>query len=170
MIVIEEPYGAVEDRDEIHRFGDLTLIRPLRRRGWSDPLIDAPALADRRASWPDPRLCGAWLYTPMMTELIDAFNTTPVVYDAMDDLANFDFSPPAMRERERALLARADVVFAGGRTLYEKRRAYGAKLHLHPSGVELDCFAADVGPHPLAAMLRAPVMAYVGVIDCSRLD
>lgn len=168
VIAIEEPYGAVEDRDEIHRFGDLTLIRPLRRRGWSDPLIDVPALATAR-QLAGSRVCGAWLYTPMMTELIDAFNTAPVVYDVMDDLANFDFSPPAMRERERALLVRADIVFAGGRTLYEKRREHGAKLHLHPSGVELDCFAADVGPHPLAAMLRAPVMAYVGVID-ERLD
>jgi glycosyltransferase involved in cell wall biosynthesis len=74
-----------------------------------------------------------------------------------------------MREREGALLERADVVFAGGRTLYERRREHGAKVHLHPSGVELDRFAADVGPHPLAAMLRAPVMAYVGVID-ERLD
>jgi UDP-galactopyranose mutase len=105
----------------------------------------------------------------MMSELIDVFGAVPVVYDAMDDLANFDFAPPGMRERERALLERAEVVFAGGRTLYEHRRAHGAKVHLHPSGVELKRFAADVGPHPLAAMLSAPVMAYAGVID-ERLD
>jgi UDP-galactopyranose mutase len=74
-----------------------------------------------------------------------------------------------MREREAALLARADLVFAGGRTLYENRRASGAKVRLRPSGVELERFAADVGPHPLAAMLSAPVLAYVGVID-ERLD
>jgi hypothetical protein len=168
VIVVEEPYGAAEDRDDIRRFGDLTLIRPLRRRGWGDPLIDAQALATAR-ELAGSRTCGAWLYTPMMSELIDAFSAVPVVYDAMDDLANFDFAPPGMRERERALLERADVAFAGGRTLYERRRAHGAKVHLHPSGVELGRFAADVGPHPLAAMLSAPVMAYVGVID-ERLD
>jgi len=168
VIVVEEPYGAAEDRDEIRRFGDLTLIRPLRRRGWSAPLIDAQALATAR-ELAGSRACGAWLYTPMMSELIDVFNAAPVVYDVMDDLANFDFAPPGMRERERDLLERADVVFAGGRTLYEHRREHGSKVHLHPSGVELDRFAADVGPHPLAAMLRAPVMAYVGVID-ERLD
>jgi UDP-galactopyranose mutase len=60
-------------------------------------------------------------------------------------------------------------VFAGGRTLYENRRAYGAKVHCFPSGVELARFAADVGPHPIPAMLSAPVFAYVGVID-ERLD
>jgi glycosyltransferase involved in cell wall biosynthesis len=91
------------------------------------------------------------------------------VYDAMDDLANFDFAPRGMREREAALLERADIVFAGGRTLYENRRAYGAKVHCHPSGVEFARFAAKVGPHPLAALLSAPVLAYVGVID-ERLD
>jgi glycosyltransferase involved in cell wall biosynthesis len=42
-------------------------------------------------------------------------------------------------------------------------------VHCHPSGVEFERFAADVGPHPLAAMLSAPVLAYVGVID-ERLD
>jgi UDP-galactopyranose mutase len=168
VIVIEEPYGAAEDRDEIRHFGDLTLVRPLRRRGWGVPLVDSRALATARER-AGPRRCGAWLYTPMMSDLVVAFDAAPVVYDVMDDLANFDFAPAGMRERERALLRRADIVFAGGRTLYENRRAAGAKLHLHPSGVEVERFAADVGPHPLAAMLSRPLMAYVGVID-ERLD
>jgi hypothetical protein len=168
VVVVEEPYGAAVDRDEVHGDGDLTVIRPLRRRGWGEPLIDAQALATARA-FVGSRRCGAWLYTPMMSELIDAFAASPVVYDAMDDLANFDFAPRGMRERETALLERADVVFAGGRTLYENRRAYGAKVHCFPSGVELARFAADVWPHPLTAMLKAPVLAYLGVID-ERLD
>ena len=168
VIVIEEPYGAAKDRDEIHRHGNLTVIRPLRRRGWSEPLVDAAALATARAL-AGTRRCGAWLYTPMMSELVDAFTAQPVVYDVMDDLANFDFAPPSMRARETALLERADVVFAGGRTLYENRRGYGAKVHCRPSGVELARFAADVAPHPLAASLAGPVLAYVGVID-ERLD
>lgn len=168
VIVIEEPHGAVEDRDEVRRYGDLTVIRPLRRRGWGEPLVDAQALATARDSAAG-RSCGAWLYTPMMSDIIGAFAASPVVYDAMDDLANFDFAPRGMREREATLLERADIVFAGGRTLYENRRSYGAKVHCHPSGVEYERFAADVGPHPLAAMLAGPVFAYVGVID-ERLD
>ncbi len=168
VIVVEEPHGSADDRDELRRFGDLTVIRPLRRRGWSEPLIDAQALASAR-ELAGSRRCGVWLYTPMLSELIAAFDASPVVYDAMDDLANFDFAPRGMREREAALLERADAVFAGGRTLYENRRAYGAKVRCHPSGVELERFAADTGPHPIAAMLAGPVFAYVGVID-ERLD
>jgi UDP-galactopyranose mutase len=168
VIVLEEPHGAAADRDEIRQYGDLTVVRPLRRRGWGEPLVDERALATVR-TLTGSRRCGAWLYTPMMTGLIDAFAAAPVVYDVMDDLANFDFAPAGMREREAALLARADVVFAGGRTLYESRRSYGANVHCFPSGVEFARFAADTGPHPLAAMLRAPVMVYAGVID-ERLD
>jgi UDP-galactopyranose mutase len=168
VIVIEEPFAAAEDRDEVQTFGALTVIRPLRKRGWSLPLVDAQAIATARALAGD-RACGVWLYTPMMTELIDAFAATPVVYDVMDDLAQFDFAPEGMREREGALLERADVVFTGGRTLYDRRRNYGAKVECHPSGVELERFAAQVGPHPIPALLRGPVFGYTGVID-ERLD
>lgn len=168
VIVVEEPYGATVDRDEIRRHGNLTLVRPLRKRGWSLPLVDARTLALVRESI-GTRRCGAWLYTPMMSELIDAVDAAPVVYDVMDDLANFDFAPSGMREREAALLERAGIVFAGGRTLYENRRSHGPKVHCRPSGVELERFAADVGPHPLASALAAPVLVYAGVID-ERLD
>jgi glycosyltransferase involved in cell wall biosynthesis len=168
VIVVEEPHGASEDRDAIAQHGDLTVVRPLRRRGWGMPLIDDRALATAR-ELVRGRSAGAWLYTPMMSELIDAFGASPVVYDVMDDLANFDFAPPGMRERETALLERADAVFAGGRTLYENRRAHGAKVRAHASGVELERFAALTSPHAIPALLRGPVFAYVGVID-ERLD
>lgn len=168
VIVVEEPFGASDDRDEVRTFGDLTVVRPLRKRGWGEPLVDARAIATAREVVAG-RTSGVWLYTPMMADLIAAFAATPVVYDAMDDLANFDFAPAGMREREAALLARADVVFAGGRTLYENRRSAGAKVHCHPSGVDVEHFAAVTGPHPVPAMLRGPVFAYVGVID-ERLD
>ena len=168
VVVIEEPFGANADRDEIRRFGDLTVVRPLRRRGWSLPLIDDAALATARGLLGDAA-CGVWLYTPMMSELIDAFDAAPIVFDAMDELANFDFAPRGIRDREDALLSRADVVFAGGLSLYENRRVYGAKVRCFPSGVDFDRFAADVTPHPLVADLRGRVFLYVGVID-ERLD
>ncbi len=168
VVVIEEPFGANEDRDEVRCEGDLTVVRPLRRRGWSLPLVDDAAIATARALLGETR-AGAWLYTPMMSELVDAFAASPVVVDAMDELAEFDFAPAGMRERETALLARADLVFAGGRSLYERRAHLGAKVRCEPSGVEFDRFHTGVAPHPLAASLPGRVFAYVGVID-ERLD
>ncbi len=168
VVVIEEPFGAGEDRDAVRREGGLSVIRPLRRRGWSAPLVDEQTIAVARDVLGDAA-CGAWLYTPMMSELVDAFDASPVVVDAMDELANFDFAPAGMREREAALLTHADVVFAGGQSLYESRSGYGAKVHCVPSGVEFDRFATPVAPHPLVAGLRGRVFAYVGVID-ERVD
>ncbi len=168
VVVIEEPFGAHEDRDEVRVDGGVRVVRPLRRRGWSEPLVDAQAMATARALT-GAGDCGVWLYTPMMTELIDAFGGRPVVFDAMDELANFDFAPHGIREREAALLERADVVFAGGQSLYENRRSYGTKVQCFPSGVEVERFAAGAAPHPLVALLPGRIFAYVGVID-ERLD
>ncbi len=105
----------------------------------------------------------------MMRGLAEAFVAGPLVYDVMDELAQFDFAPEGMVENERALLERADVVFTGGRSLHAKRTAHGPKVRCEPSGVEVERFAADVAPHPLPAQLHGPVFGYVGVVD-ERLD
>jgi hypothetical protein len=168
VVVIEEPFLAPEDRDVIVSYGDVTVIRPLRSRGWSPPLVDALAIASARERLGDAPV-GVWLYTPMMLELVDAFGATPLVFDCMDELAAFDGAPPGIGERDRHLVERAHVVFAGGRSLYERRRGAGAKVRCYPSGVEYERFAADVTAHPLAAQLRGPVFGYVGVID-ERID
>ncbi len=168
VVVIEEPLAAPHDRDEIIDAGGVRVVRPLRARGWAPPLVDAQAIATARGLAGDgPH--GVWLYTPMMEALAAAFAAAPLVYDVMDDLTAFDFAPAGMAEHERAVLERADVVFAGGPTLYERRKAYGEKVHCHPSGVEFERFSADVGPHPLVAALAGPRFAYVGVVD-ERLD
>ncbi len=161
VVVIEEPFAAPCDRDEVWRDGEITVVRPLRTRGWSLPLVDAAAGADEEV--------GVWLYTPMMLELAAAFTARPLVFDCMDELAAFDFSPPGIAERDRALVERADLVFAGGHSLFEQRKGAGVKVRCYPSGVEYERFAADVAPHPLPAELRSPVFGYVGVID-ERID
>jgi UDP-galactopyranose mutase len=170
VVVVEEPFGAEDDRDDVLHDGAVTVIRPIRRRGWSLPLVDPAAIATARAcvgGAPGP--VGVWLYTPMMLELADAFAPAPLVFDCMDELAAFDGAPAGIAERDRALVARADVVFAGGFSLYERRKGAGAKVRCYPSGVEYERFAADVAPHPLPAELPAPVFGYVGVID-ERID
>ncbi|WP_317994963.1 glycosyltransferase [Vulcanimicrobium alpinum] len=168
VVVVEEPFAAHEDRDEILRDGGVTVVRPRRRRGWSPPLVDDDAIATARAV-AGAGTAGVWLYTPMMRALADAFDAAPLVYDVMDELAQFDFAPAGMAEHDRDVLARADLVFCGGRSLYAKRAALGAKARCEPSGVEFERFSADVAPHPLAAGLRGPVFGYVGVID-ERID
>lgn len=170
VVVVEEPFGGTDDRDAVTRDGSVTVIRPIRRRGWSLPLVDAQAIATaRECAGAADGAVGVWLYTPMMLELADAFAARPLVFDCMDELAAFDGAPTGIADRDRALVKRADLVFAGGTSLYERRKSAGAKVHCYPSGVEFERFAADTAPHPLPAELRSPVFGYVGVID-ERID
>jgi glycosyltransferase involved in cell wall biosynthesis len=115
----------------------------------------------------------AWYSTPMALGAEPAgFDPALVVYDAMDELANFWGAPPTLREREAALLARADLVFTGGPSLYARHRGRHPRLFCFPSGVEADHFApaADglVRPPDLAAC-RRPILGFYGVLD-ERID
>jgi len=168
VVVIEEPLWAPEDRDVVMTDGNVRIVRPLRTRGWSAPLVDTQAIAAARELI-GPGACGVWLYTPMMLELADAFAAEPLVFDCMDELAAFDFAPAGIAERDAALVARAHRVFAGGKSLYAHRKDAGSKVVCEPSGVEVERFAADVAPHPLVAELPGPIFTYTGVID-ERID
>lgn len=114
-----------------------------------------------------------WFYTPTPYYMADFIPASLVVYDVMDELANFKGAGTDLREREERLLAQTDLVFAGGRSLYEARRARHPNLHLFPSGVEPEHFAAANHPEtplsPLLAEFPSPRLGYIGVID-ERLD
>jgi len=157
--------------------GATSVLRPIRRDLAAAAVDDATLAAVRR--WVAGRRALVWLYTPMMSSLAAAFGWERVVYDRMDDLASFAGAPAGLREREELLLEDARVVFAGGRSLYERCREYGAKVRLVPSGVEYEHFARarTIAPHPVIADLdtgvnaapKRPVFGYAGVID-ERID
>jgi glycosyltransferase involved in cell wall biosynthesis len=104
---------------------------------------------------------------------LGAFGARAVVYDCMDELANFRFAPPDLRERERDLLARADVVFTGGYQLFEAKSRQHDNVHFYGCGVDVPHFSrarleeTEV-PEDIARLPR-PVFGYFGVID-ERLD
>lgn len=109
-----------------------------------------------------------WMYTPLALELALALKPTTLVYDVMDDLAAFKDAPPELVVRQRQALRRADVVFAGGRSLHRSMVRQGrADTLLFPSGVEPEHYRT---PTAEARVLgRRPVAGYVGVLD-ERLD
>ncbi|MBV8346766.1 MAG: NAD(P)-binding protein, partial [Mycolicibacterium sp.] len=71
------------------------------------------------------------------------------------------------------LLERADVVFTGGRSLYEAKRDRHPNVHCFPSCVEPEHFARSLDPSlPLPADLASlprPIFGYYGAVD-ERLD
>ena len=115
-----------------------------------------------------------WFYTPMPAPaMLGAFNELGVVYDCMDELAQFRFAPSDLGARERLLLDNADVVFTGGHRLYESKRRYHGNVHFFGCGVDAQHFAAARAPETVVPADvptdRAHVFGYYGVID-ERLD
>lgn len=115
-----------------------------------------------------------WFYTPMPAPaMLGVFGEVAVVYDCMDELAQFKFAPTELVQRERFLLARADVVFAGGRALAESKARFHDNVHFFGCGVDAAHFAAardgDTAIPAELATLPRPVAGYIGVID-ERLD
>jgi UDP-galactopyranose mutase len=169
VLFVEEPFTATADANEFIEHGALTVLRPLRVRPDFNG-VDARTLEGVR-TWLGQRVPLIWLLTPMMLPLAGTPSRAALVYDCMDELSAFRFAPAALAPLEQELLREADLVFAGGRTLYENRRAYGEKVRLYPSGVDFAHFAsAQRGPaHALFAPLERPIAGYFGVID-ERID
>jgi glycosyltransferase involved in cell wall biosynthesis len=109
----------------------------------------------------------AWLYTPLALPLARAFNPALLVYDVMDDLASFKDAPALLRLRQQQALAEADLVFAGGRSLFASVAPHApGRSYLFASGVEPEHYARA---RRLRRPHARPVAGYVGVID-ERID
>jgi UDP-galactopyranose mutase len=114
----------------------------------------------------------SWYYTPMALAFTDHLRPRLLVYDCMDELSLFKGAPFELLERERQLLARADVVFTGGWSLYEAKRGRHPNVHGMPSSVEVGHFAAaraGLPDPPDQARLPRPRLGFFGVLD-ERLD
>jgi UDP-galactopyranose mutase len=113
-----------------------------------------------------------WYYTPMALSWTADVPASAIVYDCMDELSGFKFAPSGIRELELALMRRADVVFAGGRTLYEAKRKHHPKVFLFPSSVDVEHFGRarnNIAEPADQARIPHPRIGYFGVID-ERLD
>ena len=153
---------------------NVTALRPRLPQGWSREQQEAglAKLLDRFVECCVPTPPVAWFYTPMMWGWARHLKVAAVVYDCMDELSAFAHADPLLIQREAALLAAADVVFTGGRSLFEAKRERHGNVHAFPSSIEVEHFAVarggDGSPADQAAM-PAPRLGYYGVID-ERLD
>ncbi len=177
VIFFEEPqHGAVEaPRLELTaQPGGVLRAVPLLPHGLSAAesfaaqrgLLDG-LLADRAG-----RRLIAWFYTPMALVFADHVKADVTIYDCMDELSAFRGAPPAMLEMERRLLDRADLVFTGGRSLYEAKRDRHPRVHCFPSSIDTAHFGRARGavaePAALAGLAH-PRIGFFGVID-ERMD
>jgi glycosyltransferase involved in cell wall biosynthesis len=114
----------------------------------------------------------SWYYSPMALTFSDHLEPEFTVYDCMDELSAFLFAPPALKKYERVLLAKADIVFTGGRSLYQAKRGTHRNIHLFPSSIDKDHFRAARKSLPEPAdqcPIPHPRIGFYGVID-ERMD
>ncbi len=168
-----EEAGATA-RLERERLGEgLERLVPVLPEGLGETAREAALarlLGETLAAVTGPRIF--WYYTPMMTGFSARAHADLVVYDCMDELANFAFAPADIAARETALMAQADIVLCGGKSLYEARANRHHNIHCVPSGVDVAHFArgADGLPDPAdQAGIPRPRLGYYGVID-ERMD
>jgi UDP-galactopyranose mutase len=90
----------------------------------------------------------------------------------MDELSAFKNPPAGLLRKETELLARADVVFTGGPSLYRAKMHRNKNVHCFPSSVDAEHFRAALDrsiSHPAMRDLAKPKLGFFGVID-ERFD
>jgi glycosyltransferase involved in cell wall biosynthesis len=113
-----------------------------------------------------------WYWTPMSLSFTRHLQGNVTIFDCMDELSAFKGAPPDLLLKERELMAKADVVFTGGYSLWEAKRKHHANAHALPSSVDIAHFAAarDALPEPVDQRdIPHPRLGFFGVID-ERFD
>lgn len=134
---------------------------------WRDLLPAALALAG-----PAPIM---WVLSPLADTLVQQARPelSLAVYDCMDDLASFKDGTEAMRRHEAHLFGLVDLVFTGGRSMYEARKDKHPRVHCFPSGVDIEHYRQSLDPalpeDPALAAIPRPRLGYFGVLD-ERID
>ena len=175
--VWEEP--VFEDRDEpglaiAENDGIVRVITPLLPHGLSDEGIVSSqrTLLDGYLLEKEIDRFVSWYYTAMALRFSDHLSPQAVVYDCMDELSAFQGAPPELIDYEQRLFAKADVVFAGGASLYSAKRTQHRNVHLFPSSIDHEHFAAArIGRRDPADQesIPHPRIGFYGVLD-ERLD
>ena len=176
VFFVEEPIFGASASSLCHRHAapNVTVVTPHLPSGLS---ADASAGAQRTLldTWmvrSRVKPATLWYYTPIALDISAHLDASTIVYDCMDELTAFAGAPPELRARERQLMARADVVFTGGISLYEAKRTLHNNVHAMPSCVDLEHFRAArqaQDDHPVQAHVPEPRIGFCGVLD-ERLD
>jgi glycosyltransferase involved in cell wall biosynthesis len=110
-----------------------------------------------------------WSFAPDVPYLVDAFDEECFIYYCVDEFTEFEgYSADRIRNAERHMLDRADVVITSSESLYETKRVTRPDTLLVRHGVDHDHFAsAWRNPKPLPsdlATIPRPIFGYFGLV------
>jgi glycosyltransferase involved in cell wall biosynthesis len=176
VIFFEEPIFEPDANSHLHvmQASGIRLAVPILQTGLSDT-----TLTKLQRDFVDELLGGngassviTWYYTPCALPFSRHLQPSLTVYDVMDELSAFLGAPPCLVSLERELLSRADVIFAGGQSLYEAKGRLHPNVHLFPSSIDAPHFMKARNPMPVPVDYKSishPRLGFFGVID-ERMD
>lgn len=118
-----------------------------------------------------------WLYHPGLLPLAERLHPALLVYDIMDRFTAFARSGDDTARMESDLLAKAGIVFTGGRSLQTACESMlggtSRTAHCFASGLDDEHFARALTPSlavaPELTFRDGPVLGYIGAVD-ERID
>jgi glycosyltransferase involved in cell wall biosynthesis len=117
-----------------------------------------------------------WLYEPRQIGLLGQLGEKLACYYIYDEFADFADNRRVsglLREYDRRMVERADVVFACSPWIYRRRRSIAEHVHLTPNAVDFDAFHRALEPGlpipPELAGLPRPIVGSAGMLD-DRID
>lgn len=111
-----------------------------------------------------------WTFLPTTASFVGGLHESLAVYYCTDEWSGFShLGGEPVELMERALCAKADVVFATSRPLVERKSAYNKETHLASHGVDHPHFATALAegtqvPDDMARLPR-PTLGFFGLIE-----
>jgi glycosyltransferase involved in cell wall biosynthesis len=118
-----------------------------------------------------------WLFQPDMEIYIGQFDEKLVIYHIVDEYAGYTGISvgwrPVVRQMEKELARRADLVVVTSPTLYDSKSGLNEHIVLVPNAVDYEAFDAlvtrQLAPPPDMAGIGSPLAGYVGAVN-DKLD
>ncbi len=113
-----------------------------------------------------------WYYTPLALDISNLFRPRLVVYDCMDELSAFKFAPVELKQKEKELFAKVDIVFTGGPSIFEAKKKIHKAVYCFPSSIDKAHFnqaRQDCQDPSDQSLIPYPRIGFYGVVD-ERFD
>jgi glycosyltransferase involved in cell wall biosynthesis len=175
VLFVEEPipFTAAQRNTAklIHPSRRITVLQP-RTAGFNPQVL--AQLIEEQISTLGLRQNAVWFYSPLFLDVLHYLEPpAAIIFDCMDQLSAFKGAPPQLLTQERKLLQQADLVFTGGKSLFEAKKKWNRHVYCFPSSVDSKHFQlALLKSTPIPrdiASLAQPRVGYYGVID-ERID
>ncbi len=157
--------GFREERPNLFVFSPLVLPWPYSRlAGWINRKLLTRSLQRwMRATGFARPIAWTFLPTPLARAVIEAVDPALTIYHCVDDFSASSAEARRIVTSEERMFQDADLVFVTSEKLRQRASLHSKRVHLFPSGVNLEAFRTTNTPTPDdLRVLPRPIAGYVG--------